>query len=507
MNRVGNYELLERIGAGGMGEVWRARQRGLGREVAVKLVREPDKTLLGRFVREARAAAALRSPHNIQVLDFGSTPDGRFFAAMELLDGLDLHQLVERFGPQPVARAAGLLRQACEALGEAHRAGLVHRDVKPSNLFVCRLGEQVEFLKVLDYGLVLAPASPFTVTGVVPGSPAWMAPELIRGGEAADKADVYGLGAVFYWLLTGRPVFEGQSAFELLAAQLERPAPSPSARVAVPAWVDEVVAACLSKDPAARPSAAELRARLVEEPWDAPAWWARNHSPRPFSLQLDSDPALVDASPAARQQVYEALKSHFDQSHIDLGEYERRLGVAQRAATPMQLDAALQGLPQPTALAPAPAPAEVALPDRSVDGQLLPAGAKVVAVFGASARSGQWDPGDAPQVTSVFGEIVIDLREVRLPPGPTVFRCAAVFGSIRFILPPGLYAESSGVGVLGNFDGGVGTRPPPGSPWVEIKGAAVFGEVKLRVKAREGEGLAGVIARGAEAIRDALVKR
>ena len=166
-----------------------------------------------RFRREAQAAAVLRSPHTIHLYDFGVTDDGVFYYVMELLDGADLETLVRRFGPLPAARAMFLLRHACRSLGEAHARGMVHRDIKPSNIFTCRLGLNVDFVKVLDFGLV-KPARSYdqetmlvTARDVTTGTPAYMAPELALGESDVDaRADIYALGCVGYWLLTGRLV-------------------------------------------------------------------------------------------------------------------------------------------------------------------------------------------------------------------------------------------------------------------------------------------------------------
>ncbi len=224
---MGSYQLVELLGRGGMGEVWRAKHRLLARGAAIKLIR-PELlgagshaeayNMLRRFEREAQATAALSSPHTIQVFDFGATADQTFYYVMELLDGRDLQSLVREFGPLPAARALFLLRQVCHSLAEAHARGLVHRDVTPSNIYVCRMGLDYDFVKVLDFGLVkfngrrsLEPAESgrfHTTTG----TPAFMAPEIILGAEIDQRADVYAIGCVAYYLLTGQPVFEADDA-------------------------------------------------------------------------------------------------------------------------------------------------------------------------------------------------------------------------------------------------------------------------------------------------------
>ncbi|MEZ5319178.1 MAG: protein kinase [Vicinamibacterales bacterium] len=294
---IGSYELVERLGGGGMGDVWVARHRLLARPAAIKLIR-PE--LLGldargreraitRFEREARATAALRSMHTVGVYDFGLTDEGAFFYVMELLDGISLDTLVREFGPVSPGRAAYLLRQVCHSLGEAHARGLVHRDVKPANIFVCRLGPDVDFVKVLDFGLVkeLQPEeSQVTQQGFGPGTPAYMAPELAMGRAAFDgRADLYAVGCVLYWLLTGEPVFDGETPMATLIAHAQQAPPAPSRKAPGPVSeaVDALVLACLAKDPADRPaSAAEVAARLeaiAADEWSAGAareWWDRH---------------------------------------------------------------------------------------------------------------------------------------------------------------------------------------------------------------------------------------
>jgi serine/threonine-protein kinase len=293
---LGSYRLLAPIGRGGMGEVWRAEHRLLARPAAVKLV-HPEKAdgfsgaeMRARFEREAKVTAALRSPHTVQLYDYGVTDDGSFFYAMELLEGWPLDALVERFGPQPPERVVHILRQACRSLEEAHRAGLVHRDVKPSNLFLCRLGIEADFVKVLDFGLVKSSEgaeSSLTATGVVAGTPAFLPPEMARGsGEVDGRADLYSLACVGYFLLAGAHVFERSSALATIHAHATEAPPLLSARTtqAIPAGLEDLLLECLEKRPEDRPaSALELERRLssvaVVAPWtreDADAWWARH---------------------------------------------------------------------------------------------------------------------------------------------------------------------------------------------------------------------------------------
>jgi serine/threonine-protein kinase len=300
---LGSYRLEEPLGKGGMGEVFRASHQMLARPAAVKLIRSevlgsssPDaaRVIVERFRREAEAAASLRSPHTINLYDFGVANDGTFFLVTELLDGLDLESLVERFGPIPPDRTVYLLRQVCASLEEAHVRGLVHRDIKPSNIFTCRMGLAVDFVKVLDFGLVKAigeesrEATMLTAPDATTGTPAYIAPEMVRGDRVADhRVDIYTLGCVAYWLLTGRLVFEAPNAIQLMY-QHANAAPVPPSRrseLEIAPALDTVILACLAKFPEERPqSASELASRLAAavpgDGWteeQAHRWWDRHH--------------------------------------------------------------------------------------------------------------------------------------------------------------------------------------------------------------------------------------
>src|SRR5215210_7922696 len=270
---LGSYRLEEPLGKGGMGEVFRATHQMLARPAAVKLIRSEiigssspaaAKVFTERFRREAEAAASLRSPHTINLYDFGVSLDGTFYLVMELLDGLDLETLVERFGPVPADRTVYLLRQACESLAEAHTRGLVHRDIKPSNIFTCRMGLDVDFVKVLDFGLVKAVGENSEVTLLTApdsttGTPAYIAPEVIRGDRVPDhRVDIYTLGCVGYWLLTGRLVFQAPNAIQLMYqhANTQPVAPSQRSEPEVQLELDRIIVSCLAKLPEDRPQSA-----------------------------------------------------------------------------------------------------------------------------------------------------------------------------------------------------------------------------------------------------------
>ena len=304
---LGSYQLIERLGTGGMGEVWRAEHRLLARDAAIKLVR-PEvlgardegeaRVMLKRFEREAQATAALSSPHTIQVFDFGVTQDGTFYYVMELLTGRDLESLVREFGPLPPNRVLYLLRQVCHSLADAHARGLVHRDIKPANIYVCRMGLEYDFAKVLDFGLVKIQTGGrgrnsetlATMENTTPGTPAYMAPEIILGDSDVDRrADVYSLGCVAYFLLTGELVFEADTSMKMLMQHLHAQplAPSERTELTVPRELDDMILACLQKDPSRRPQdAGELYQMAcqvhIRDEWnssEAKRWW-RAHLPQ-----------------------------------------------------------------------------------------------------------------------------------------------------------------------------------------------------------------------------------
>jgi serine/threonine protein kinase len=316
-NELGQYALEEKLGAGGMGEVWRARHRFLVRAAAVKLIRpelsskSPSgrEQVLRRFEREALATAALRSPHTVQLYDFGQAEDGTLFYVMELLLGVDLEKLVSRFGPVPPERAIHMLKQVCHSLDEAHRNGLIHRDIKPANVFVSGVGSELDFVKVLDFGLVhlhheerSAGNVNVTAEGRVHGTPAYTAPEIVLGEAPYDhRVDIYAVGCVAYWLLTGKLVFEGENVMKMLVAHATAPPPWPHTRAPapIPHELEQIIMECLEKDPARRPASAtaladRLSAVELAQPWTrerAEGWW-REHMPEPSAERSVADVLL-----------------------------------------------------------------------------------------------------------------------------------------------------------------------------------------------------------------------
>ena len=301
---LGSYRLVQLIGRGGMGEVWRATHRMLARPAAIKLIKhdvlgEPGQrgaaAVIERFRREAEAASCLQSPHTIRLYDFGETRAGTFYFVMELLDGLDLETLVRQHGPVPPERVVDLLRQTCHSLGEAHDRGLIHRDVKPANIYLCRLGREYDFIKVLDFGLVKYDRDQSMLdtikSDLTTGTPAYMAPEMASGDPVDRRADLYALGCVGYWLLTGQMVFEADSALKMLIQHIQADPVPPSRRTGrpVPPGLERLIMRCLEKDPSRRPgSADELAAELdlvpLDRPWTqsrAREWWETNMAVAP----------------------------------------------------------------------------------------------------------------------------------------------------------------------------------------------------------------------------------
>ena len=296
---MGSYRLGELLGRGGMGEVYKATHTMLARAAAIKLIK-PEALGAGngggaqlavrRFTREAEAAANLRSPHTVEVYDFGVTEDQTLYFVMEMLEGMDLESLVREYGALPAGRVIHLMRQACESLGEAHAKGLVHRDIKPANIHVGQVGLEYDFVKVLDFGLVKEVKRPnaadtrLTVEGMTLGTPTYMAPELALDEAVDGRADLYALGCVMYFLLTGKVVFESDNVMRLMVRHIEEKPVPPSRRTdqPIPRSLDDAILACLAKDPAARPpnaaavSDALAAAEADVEPWtqeQAAAWW------------------------------------------------------------------------------------------------------------------------------------------------------------------------------------------------------------------------------------------
>ena len=300
LKQLGQYTLGEKIGEGGMGVVYRARHALMRRDTAVKLLMpdRADAAAVERFEREVCLTCQLTHPNTIQVYDYGRTPDGIFYYAMELLAGLNLHDLITRFGPQPEGRVVQILTQVCESLAEAHARGLVHRDIKPSNIFLCDRGGVLDWVKVLDFGLVREFRS-HDGTGneeqEFAGTPSFMPPEAIKNSAANDpRSDLYAVGAIGYFLLTGKTVFEDEDILKLEQPAAAPVPPSQRTTNKISAELEQAILRCLERDPAQRPqSALELRNLFFASPHaadytpeDRAAWWAEFHRQEQIAVEV-----------------------------------------------------------------------------------------------------------------------------------------------------------------------------------------------------------------------------
>jgi eukaryotic-like serine/threonine-protein kinase len=304
---LGRYRLKRRLASGGMGDVWIAYHPGLKRDVAVKILKpeeqERSASALARFEREVRATAELMHPNTVRVFDYGVTEDGLWYYVMELLQGETLAQHVSHFGPLPPARALHIVGQAARALAEAHERGIVHRDVKPENLFLTSLGGEHDFVKVIDFGIAKDQKADATMTGTewVLGTPAYLSPEVAIGRTADARSDVYALGAVLYFLLCGKPPFEGDNASALAFAHVHEQPVAPSRKLGrqLPSDVEGAVMRALQKDPASRFDTAVEFALALASCTLAGKWTfgdaalvARNSSRPPPPGILESMPSL-----------------------------------------------------------------------------------------------------------------------------------------------------------------------------------------------------------------------
>ena len=320
IRRLGQYTLGEKLGEGGMGVVYRASHAMLRRPTAIKLLR-PERAgaeALTRFEREVQRTAMLTHPNTVTVFDYGRTTDGVFYYAMELLEGASLQEIVEVDGPQPAERVVHLLEQAAGSLAEAHDAGLIHRDIKPGNILVVDRGGISDLVKVVDFGLVkdvrTDPSADATLTNTesITGTPLYMAPETITAPDSVDaRTDIYALGAVGYWLLTGTHVFGGNTMMEVLAHHLHSTPEPPSARLnmRVEADLEKVLLACLAKRPDDRPASAhalrdQLRACAAAKRWTnarAAQWWsAHRHELRSAQRPASNDPQIDESKLVTR---------------------------------------------------------------------------------------------------------------------------------------------------------------------------------------------------------------
>ena len=330
--KLGQYTLGEKIGEGGMGAVYRASHAMMKREVAIKLLpaERSGKQGLVRFEREVQLTSRLNSPHTIAIYDYGRTPEGVFYYVMEYIDGFSLEDLVARFGPLPAGRVVHLAKQICAALSEAHTIGLIHRDIKPANIALCERAGVFDVVKVLDFGLVkeLGTDSASTTEAALTGTPLYLAPESITAPDTVDgRSDLYAVGGVAFWLLTGTHVFDGKTIVEVCSHHLHTKPDSPSARLGgpVPSDLEEVILRCLEKDPAKRYPNADALAHALDacgaaEEWSdalAATWWRMHRAeadaarpklsrpsrmPGPISVDLEGRGGLSSDSRGTKEE-------------------------------------------------------------------------------------------------------------------------------------------------------------------------------------------------------------
>jgi serine/threonine-protein kinase len=311
-NVLGQYTLETKIGEGGMGAVWRARHALLRRPTAIKLLpldRMGDEAIR-RFEREVQFTARLTHPNSVAIYDYGRTREGIFYYAMELLEGMDLERLVAAHGALPPGRVVHVLSQICGALAEAHDQGLVHRDVKPANVLLSPRRNEHEFAKIVDFGLVKSldlssPAPAVSSTQTITGTPLYMAPEAIRTPDAVDaRSDLYSLGAVAWFLLVGRPPFEGNSVIEVCSQHLHAAPDRPSSVLgkAVPADLEDIVLACLEKQASDRPSDARvLRDWFLD--CSAADLWTVDHATEFWRTHVPSEPSEILPTPRSPRTI------------------------------------------------------------------------------------------------------------------------------------------------------------------------------------------------------------
>ncbi len=333
--QLNQYHLTKKLGAGGMGEVYLAEHQLLKRPCAVKLIRpslSQKPRVLARFELEVRATARLSHWNTVEVFDYGRTADGTFYYVMEYLPGLSLQDLVNRHGPLPPGRIIYLLCQACDALREAHHTGLIHRDLKPPNIFAAYRGARYDVAKLLDFGLVKPvkeeQSAVVTREGTVTGSPLYMAPEQIMRTHAADcRTDIYAMGAIAYFLLTGRPPFLGSDSMAVMVAHARDPVEPPSRhRSDVPADLEHVVLRCLEKKPEDRYQDAESLARAFAACADAGSWsparaeaWWQQHEPGALvrGTEPPSEQVSHDADPTAELTRADVNQPTFGASQLE----------------------------------------------------------------------------------------------------------------------------------------------------------------------------------------------
>lgn len=314
LRKLGQYALDEKLGEGGMGVVYRGHHAMLHRPTAIKFlhVEKTNEQTIARFEREVQLTARLSHPNTIAIYDYGRTPEGIFYYAMEYLEGINLEDLVRKYGPLPDGRVIFLLQQVCGSLAEAHGIGLIHRDIKPANIFLTSRGSLFDFVKLLDFGLVRVvdeeKAARLTSDGAMTGTPLYLSPEAIEHPDTIDaRSDLYAVGAVGYFLLTGTPVFDGRNIVEIVQKHVMVTPDPPSQRLGRPVCpeLEQLLLRCLQKSPDQRPSSAAdladaLAACRAMPQWtvkDAAKWWTTVYSgPSGVTFHASSVTAALGAT-------------------------------------------------------------------------------------------------------------------------------------------------------------------------------------------------------------------
>jgi len=321
--QLGQYRLEAKLGSGAMGVVYRGHHAMLRRPTAIKMLNldNVNDVSMDRFEREVQITCKLNHPNTVAIYDYGRTPEGVFYYAMEFLDGIDLQNLVEIYGPQSEGRVISILKQVCGSLYEAHSMGLVHRDIKPANIMLNRRGGEADVVKVLDFGLVKAidEEKQTRQSGGLAGTPLYMSPEAIQSPESVDaRSDLYAVGAVGYFLLTGKPVFDAGTLVELCRQQIASLPEPPSQRINKPISpeLEAILMSCLEKARSRRPQTAREVAQLlcrasVDKPWqaeDAEAWWGR-HERRSVSAVSGMNDSLTNTSWGESSRAGDLMRS------------------------------------------------------------------------------------------------------------------------------------------------------------------------------------------------------
>jgi serine/threonine protein kinase len=303
--KLGQYTLEKKLGEGAMGIVYKGYHAILRRPTAIKLLHldRINDSSIERFEREVQITSQLQNPHTVAIYDYGRTEEGVFYYAMEFLDGIDLQILVEKYGPQPENRVIHILSQICGSLYEAHSSGLVHRDIKPTNIMLNRRGGEPDVIKVLDFGLVKAvddkKQAGLTMANSLTGTPLYMSPEAIQTPGAVDaRSDLYAVGAVGYFLLTGKPVFDAQNLVELCNMHVDQIPVAPSTRIGrkICPELESIILSCLEKNRAKRPQTARDIILLLERSayarsWsieEAEMWWGRHERGNAVSTPINA---------------------------------------------------------------------------------------------------------------------------------------------------------------------------------------------------------------------------